>query len=75
MIWTLFAVAAVFRVTPYVQHPATNAMSLLWLTDKEVTADVEWWIDGTEKINEALEAIEADGTLAKIFEKYDLVVD
>ena len=29
----------------------------------------------TDKINEALEAIEADGTLAKIFEKYDLVVD
>ncbi|MCR4718107.1 MAG: transporter substrate-binding domain-containing protein [Firmicutes bacterium] len=29
----------------------------------------------TEKINEALEAIEADGTLAKIFEKYDLVTD
>ena len=29
----------------------------------------------TEKINEALAAIEADGTLAKIFEKYDLVVD
>ena len=29
----------------------------------------------TEKINAALEAIEADGTLAKIFEKYDLVVD
>ena len=29
----------------------------------------------TEKINEALKAIEADGTLAKIFEKYDLVVD
>lgn len=29
----------------------------------------------TEKINEALEALEADGTLAKIFEKYDLVVD
>ena len=29
----------------------------------------------TEKINKALEAIEADGTLAKIFEKYELVVD
>ncbi len=29
----------------------------------------------TEKINGALEALEADGTLAKIFEKYDLVVD
>lgn len=29
----------------------------------------------TEKINTALEALEADGTLAKIFEKYDLVVD
>lgn len=29
----------------------------------------------TEKVNEALEAIEADGTLAKIFEKYDLVAD
>ena len=29
----------------------------------------------TDKINEALDALKADGTLAKIFEKYDLPVD
>ena len=51
MIWTLFAVAAVFRVTPYVQHPATNAMSLLWLTDTNATAVVEWWPEGNVASN------------------------
>ena len=34
---------ATFRVTPYVQHPATNAMSLLWVSDTNATAVVEWW--------------------------------
>ena len=35
-----------FRVTPYVQHPATNAMSLLWLSTTNATATLEWWPDG-----------------------------
>ena len=38
----------VFRVTPYVQHPPTNAMSVLWLTDVNHTATIEWWLDGNE---------------------------
>ena len=38
--------AAAFRVTPYVQHPSTNAMSVLWLTDANGTATIEWWREG-----------------------------
>ena len=36
------ATAANFRVTPYVQHPSTNAMSILWLTDASGAATIEW---------------------------------
>ena len=35
-----------FRVTPYVQHPATNAMSVLWLTATNGEATIEWWREG-----------------------------
>ena len=38
--------AAAFRVTPYVQHPATNAMSVLWLSATNGTATIEWWRAG-----------------------------
>ena len=41
-----FKAAAIFRVTPYVQHPATNAMSVLWLTATNGSATIEWWPDG-----------------------------
>ena len=34
---------ASFRVTPYVQHPSTNAMSILWVSDTNATALIEWW--------------------------------
>ena len=34
---------AFFRVTPYVQHPSTNAMSILWVSDTNATALIEWW--------------------------------
>ena len=37
-----------FRVTPYVQHPATNAMSVLWLTAAAGNATIEWWEIGHE---------------------------
>ncbi|MBR3223619.1 MAG: fibronectin type III domain-containing protein, partial [Kiritimatiellae bacterium] len=40
------AANAAFRVTPYVQHPATDAMSLLWLTAESGTATIEWWPEG-----------------------------
>ena len=39
---------AVFRVTPYVQHPATNAMSVLWLSNTNAPAVIEWWPYGHE---------------------------
>ena len=37
-----------FRVTPYVQHPATDAMSVLWLTATNGEATIEWWREGDE---------------------------
>ena len=37
---------ASFRVTPYVQHPTTNAMSVLWLAVTNASATIEWWPDG-----------------------------
>ena len=46
MLATHTAIAATFRVTPYVQHPATNAMSVLWLTDADGSATIEWWPEG-----------------------------
>ncbi len=54
-----------FRVTPYVQHPATNAMSVLWLTAASGNATIEWWEHGREtgKISSVVsprQAIELD---------------
>ena len=46
MVWGLMcrpAAADTFRVTPYVQHPTPQAMSLLWLTATNGLATVEWW--------------------------------
>ena len=37
-----------FRVTPYVQRPATNAMTVLWLTAASGNATIEWWENGRE---------------------------
>ena len=34
---------AFFRVTPYVQHPSTNAMSILWVSDSNAWAMLEVW--------------------------------
>ena len=34
---------AFFRVTPYVQHPSTNAMTILWVSDRNAWAMVELW--------------------------------
>ena len=39
---------ASFRVTPYVQHPATNAMSVLWFCDAPGTASLSYWKDGAD---------------------------
>ena len=38
--------ANVFRVTPYVQHVTTNAVSLLWLAQETGAATVSWWPEG-----------------------------
>ncbi len=35
-----------FRVTPYVQQPATNAMSVLWIAATNASATIEWWPEG-----------------------------
>jgi len=35
--------ADTFRVTPYVQRPATNAMSVLWLTETNAPAVLRCW--------------------------------
>ena len=32
-----------FRVTPYVQHPATNAITLKFLTTTNTAATISWW--------------------------------
>ena len=34
--------ANAFRVTPYVQNPATNAMTLMWLMQEDGTGTVAW---------------------------------
>lgn len=35
--------ADAFRVTPYLQHPATDAMSVIWFTESNALATVKWW--------------------------------
>ena len=37
-----------FRVTPYVQHPATDAMSILWFANEGGKATVRYWEAGAE---------------------------
>ena len=37
---------AFFRVTPYVQHPSTNAMSILWVVDRNAWGMLEVWKAG-----------------------------
>jgi len=43
--------ANVFRVTPYVQRPAKDAITLLWLTQTAGDASVSWWIPGAATTN------------------------
>ena len=38
-----------FRVTPYVQHPKPDAMSILWFCDTAGTATLSWWKAGAEE--------------------------
>ena len=40
--------ATTFSVTPYVQHPATNAMSIIWFTKggSGEAATLSWWMSG-----------------------------
>lgn len=42
-----------FRVTPYLQRPATDAITIMWLMQNEAPGRVEWW--------------EASGENAKVF--------
>jgi len=43
----------IFSVSPYVQHPATNAMSILFFTTKSCAATVKVWrVDGQGETNE-----------------------
>ena len=41
--------ANTFRVTPYVQHPKPDAMSILWFCDTAGTATLSWWKAGAEE--------------------------
>ena len=62
--WTA-AGANSFRVTPYVQCPATNAISLLWLASTNGDATVEWWRQGGTVTNRlAAERIEPTSRVA-----------
>ena len=49
-----FLRAKKFSVTPYVQHPATNAMSLIWFTKEEGAAKVTWWKESGGETHEAM---------------------
>ena len=35
-----------FRVTPYLQHPTENAMTVKWFTEGDAPATISWWTDG-----------------------------
>lgn len=35
-----------FRVTPYVQNPTRNAMTVKWFTEGDSPATISWWTDG-----------------------------
>ncbi len=38
-----------FRVTPYLQHPATNAMSIIWFMQDSCPGKVTWWEAGADR--------------------------
>ena len=42
MLTALSASANAFRVTPYVQRPATNAMTIMWLMQEDGQGTVAW---------------------------------
>ncbi len=39
----LAAATNFFRVTPYVQHPATNAMTVMWFMQEGGRGRISWW--------------------------------
>lgn len=41
-----FARADSFRVTPYVQNPATDAITVKWYTETNEAATISWWVEG-----------------------------
>ena len=38
-----------FRIWPYLQQPSTNAMSILWFSEKMEPGVLTWWIDNLEQ--------------------------
>lgn len=58
----LFALENSFRVTPYVQHPATNAMTVMWLAATNTTATIRWWENGSSNVSEISSAKEIPHT-------------
>ena len=52
--------ANTFQVTPYVQHPAQDAMSLIWFTSARGAATVKWW----PAAGGAVQSASTDGVLA-----------
>ena len=56
---SLTAVGAnTFRVTPYVQHPKPDAMTVMWLAQTNGAARVEVWRDGSADVR-SIDAVEA----------------
>lgn len=51
-----------FRVTPYVQRPATDAMTVMWLASTNSPASIRWWEEGTSDFREIASAVEIPHT-------------
>lgn len=40
-----------FRVSPYLQHPTSDAMTILWFSEAQLPGDLLWWKMGSSKEN------------------------
>ena len=54
--------ANTFRVTPYVQRPAKDAVTLMWLAQTNGNASVSWWVQCGAETNTILSATEIQPT-------------
>ena len=66
LVYTLFISCSLkpqdgFRVYPYLQHPAFDAMTILWFSEEESSGQLLWWKQNSNNADSVIsEPVEAD---------------